>query len=508
MTEEGRTTSTVQAPGRRLSFALILPLIALLMIAGATGATPATAGQLESFDLPSDGVDPLKEPGFKDPNRPSNLRVNVLLPDGYDAGKEYPVLYLLHGANGYHQTWAGDLKLAEIAPAFPGIVVMPDGGVFGMYSDWYDGGKFGRAQWMTYHLDTLIDTIEGRYPIKQERSSRSIAGVSMGGMGAVRYAALKPGYFGSVAAISGAALDTQRPESILSVDVAGAGIGEGAGFEDIWGPPQGFYATGNNPQKLIPNLAASRVFLYSGDGTLCPTDPLNTNPGDLALEAFLRIHATAFADEARRQGVDVTQESECGAHSYPTTQRGFIAALKWGIFGAVPEDSHSWTYMTAARHGDANGVLFDFEQPPTELVHFSREGETLKGTGAGNVRIRFGNNCDFNLVLPFETKLANCFIASTPGPGKASLELKRRGRTLLVRGKGASVKNVTVKLFRLRAKPKRKLVMKKKLGSIGTKPRRMKMKLKPAGRYLAVAQGWNAGHAVRKTLRFRTRTAG
>ncbi|HTU14470.1 MAG TPA: alpha/beta hydrolase family protein [Solirubrobacterales bacterium] len=484
-----------------LSLAAAAALTLALVIPG----TSAAAQRLESFEYPSELVNPLDEPGFKNPNRPSTLGVNVLLPDGFDrtsaeAKRGYPVLYLLHGANGYHRTWADDMHVADIAAGFPGIIVMPDGGVFGMYTDWNNRGAYGRPGWMSYHLNQLLESIESKYPIRSGRRWHAIAGVSMGGGGAVRYAAARPGYFGSVAAFSAAPLNFKLPEAEIAVNISGQAIGEGATFEDLWGPSSGFYATANNPQDLIPNLAATRVFITSGDGTLCPGDPLDTNPGDMVLESVLRTHATAFVDAAVEAGVDATEQRTCGAHSYPTSRRALESALAWGMFGEVPEDPHQWTYLTASPSGDAHGVRFEFDSQPTTLIRFTRNGDVLRGTGEGDLRIRFGKSCDFTVKMPFEVSLAGC---QADPRAKTSLRLTRTGSILKLRSTGAVVRHVRLKVVRVAGKGK-KTVSERRIGAVGSKNRRVRLKLKPHARYRIVARGDSGGRMLRKTLRFRT----
>ena len=67
----------------------------------------------------------------------------MLLPDGYrdHPRRRYPVLWLLHGANGGTDTWIPGIK--TLAAGLPAVIVMPDGGKFGMYTDWWNGGRRG-----------------------------------------------------------------------------------------------------------------------------------------------------------------------------------------------------------------------------------------------------------------------------------------------------------------------------------------------------------------------------
>jgi S-formylglutathione hydrolase FrmB len=388
----------------RRSVALLVAVITALI--GLTAAQPARASELVEIEVTSRHVDILEEPGGGRPGRPPTLHANVMLPDGYDRHNRrgYPVLYLLHGADGYYRTWDEQVQALDVMQGFPGIIVMPDGGAFGMYTDWYNRGAFGRPGWMSYHLIDLRRAIQRRFRIRSGRRWHAIAGVSMGGMGAIRYAAAAPSYFGSAAAFSGASLDIQADETVAVFPATGVAIGEGATYDDVWGPPDGYYATANNPQQLIPNLQGTRVYITSGDGTPCPEDP-PPSAQDAVLEMGLRRQADAYVAAARAAGVDITGAHTCGAHTNPTARRGLIAAIEWGFFAPVPKRLRSWTYITASPRGRAHGLRFRFAAQPTSVVRFERDGRVLRGEGDGTVRILRGSRCELELELPFETAL-------------------------------------------------------------------------------------------------------
>src|SRR5436305_14423022 len=86
-------------------------------------------------------------------------KVQVFFPAGYDgdSGRRWPVTYYLHGMQG-DQTrffpWYGDL-----IKAFPSIVVSPDGGPSGFYSDWFNNGAGGPPMYETYDIKQLIPLI-------------------------------------------------------------------------------------------------------------------------------------------------------------------------------------------------------------------------------------------------------------------------------------------------------------------------------------------------------------
>ena len=62
--------------------------------------SPALGSRLETWVTSSRYVDPAKVRFNGPSDRPRALRVNVLLPDGYDGKRRFPVLFLLHGHGG------------------------------------------------------------------------------------------------------------------------------------------------------------------------------------------------------------------------------------------------------------------------------------------------------------------------------------------------------------------------------------------------------------------------
>ena len=268
----------------------------------------------------------------------------MLLPDGYadHPNQRYPVLWLLHGASGGSDTWLPGIT--QLLPHFPGIVVMPDGGLFGMYTDWWNGGQRGGPAWATYHLSLLRQTIEQRYRIRPERRWHAVAGISMGGQGALRYAAMLPGYFGSVAGFSAALPDMQSPEAQVGLGLlAAANQVGGATYDGIFGPASGAYAEGNSPMALVSNLAHTRIYLTSGWGIPCVQDPVRPNGVaiDLVTETFVHEGQLPFAMAARTAGADVTTVTQCGVHTFEVWNRAIPAANDWGFFQDVPDRPQS-----------------------------------------------------------------------------------------------------------------------------------------------------------------------
>ncbi|MFG2995263.1 alpha/beta hydrolase [Streptomyces sp. NPDC048340] len=137
------------------------------------------------------------------------VRVRVLLPADYqrDPARPYRVLYLLHGGTGDVEQWSktdeGNVTAALAGSAFDGIVVMPEAGKAGWYSDWpgHTDGFFA-PQWETFHVGQLVPWIDANFNTVKAASGRAVAGVSMGGYGALRYAGRYPQVFSAVGAFS------------------------------------------------------------------------------------------------------------------------------------------------------------------------------------------------------------------------------------------------------------------------------------------------------------------
>jgi len=125
----------------------------------------------------------------------STLPYNVILPVDYDTSKttRYPVLYLLHGLTGHYNDWVQRSNIADYAADYRMIVVTPEGN-----DSWYVD------KYESYILNELIPDVEQRYRTIEARYGRSIAGLSMGGYGAIKFGLKSPATFVFAASMSGA----------------------------------------------------------------------------------------------------------------------------------------------------------------------------------------------------------------------------------------------------------------------------------------------------------------
>jgi xylan 1,4-beta-xylosidase len=152
-------------------------------------------------------------------------RALIYTPPGYPGGRDYPVLYLLHGIGGDEKEWLRggapqvilDNLLAD-RNMQPMIVVMPNGRA--MKDDRATGNIFDKEKVQAFAtfekdlLNDLIPYIEKNFTVKTGRENRAIAGLSMGGGQALNFGLGNPDQFAWVGGFSSAP-NTRAPEELL-----------------------------------------------------------------------------------------------------------------------------------------------------------------------------------------------------------------------------------------------------------------------------------------------------
>lgn len=126
--------------------------------------------------------------------------ITVILPD-FDPAEGIPpkfkTLYLLHGFSGDSMDWPRFTCIEALAQERGLAVVMPCG-----YNSAYTDMKYG-MNYFTYLSQELPAFITGILPLSAAREDTYVAGVSMGGYGAMKWALSCPDSFAAVASFSG-----------------------------------------------------------------------------------------------------------------------------------------------------------------------------------------------------------------------------------------------------------------------------------------------------------------
>lgn len=148
-------------------------------------------------------------------------RMTVYTPAGYDdSNKQYPVLYLLHGAGGDENAWSELGRAVQIldnliaqGKAEPMIVVMPNGNgaqeaVPGEYPNSMYKPSFTNPKTMEGSFEKafpdIMNYVESHYRTINDKAHRAIAGLSMGGFHSLYISANYPDLFGYVGLFSAA----------------------------------------------------------------------------------------------------------------------------------------------------------------------------------------------------------------------------------------------------------------------------------------------------------------
>ena len=143
-------------------------------------------------------------------NRPMTYR--VVVPRDLRQAEKLPVIYLLHGGGGDFREWTNYSDVAKFAEHRV-LLVMPEGN-----SSYYvNSATNANDRYEDYVVKDLIADVEKRFPVGADRSHRAIAGISMGGFGAVKLALSHPDLFVTAAGISSAIDVPRRPFSIKRV---------------------------------------------------------------------------------------------------------------------------------------------------------------------------------------------------------------------------------------------------------------------------------------------------
>ncbi|HHY18759.1 MAG TPA: prolyl oligopeptidase family serine peptidase [Firmicutes bacterium] len=160
----------------------------------------------------------------------------VILPENYTEEMEYPVLYLLHGAGGGYLDWhKPNGKLYELSRQYEMIIVTPD-----LESSWVADSHIKKeSQYESYMIKEFIPLIDETFSTIDSYRGRGVAGLSMGGHGALYLVSKYPDIFNVVSSTSG----------VLDIRM----VPNTAGKKDVFGDPKKYPEVWDN--HSVVNLA-------------------------------------------------------------------------------------------------------------------------------------------------------------------------------------------------------------------------------------------------------------
>jgi len=218
-----------------------------------------------------------------------------------------PVLYLLHGLSDDDTTWVRRTSIERYVERLGLAVVMPQ-----VHKSFYSDAVHGLPFW-TYLTHELPAVVQQFFRVSSRPQDTFVAGLSMGGYGAMKWALREPWRFGAAASLSGAlALSHPSPRA----DPEFARIMHQI-FDE--GPTDGTH------DDVIH-------LLQSADPATLP--PLYVSCGT---EDFLFRANEYFLAVAAERGIDITSDIRPGDHDWEYWDAGIQRVLAWL---PLPERTH------------------------------------------------------------------------------------------------------------------------------------------------------------------------
>jgi S-formylglutathione hydrolase FrmB len=247
----------------------------------------------------------------------------VLLPPSYDEQKSrrYPVLYLLHGLGDDEQMLihSGGMNLVEDLwdqhQIGEFLIVTPAAG-----ASFYINSHDGQRRYQDFFVQEFMTGVEKRYRVQPGRTFRAIAGISMGGYGAMHMAFRHPQLFAAVGAHSAALLEklpnvtTQDSRQITRLRVLGATFGS---------PFDPAFWNQNDPLTLAKTANLSGLKIYFDCGS---EDEYGFETGAAALDKVLTSRHIPHEFHIYPGGHDWTYFAEHLPESLEFTSRVFQPA--------------------------------------------------------------------------------------------------------------------------------------------------------------------------------------
>ncbi|MGB9681702.1 MAG: alpha/beta hydrolase [bacterium] len=224
------------------------------------------------------------------------------LEDVYRREKRFPVLYLLHGFLGDHSDWLRYTSIERYANEKGIAVVMPSA-----YNSFYTDMAHGIRCW-SYISEELPLVMRSLFPLSERREDNFVAGLSMGGYGAMKWVLGRPDFFSAGASLSGA-LD------IVELIESGDGISKPF-HEDLFGDLTKVKGSENDLFYLAERL--------KGENKEIPRIYIACGTEDFLYSANLR-----FKEHLQRLGYNVTYEEGPGGHEWSFWDRYIRKVLDW-----------------------------------------------------------------------------------------------------------------------------------------------------------------------------------
>lgn len=234
--------------------------------------------------------------------------IYVILPDCMQQGEQpQGVLYLLHGGGGNGLDWLRNTNIERYVQPYKMAVIMPetDGNCF------YADQKYGYA-YFQYLTEEVPGAMEAMLPGLQG-VKRYVAGLSMGGYGAFKWAFQKPDFFVAAANLSGISsivdLFSKNENPLPGVDRV---------IACNWGSIKELEGSSSDSKQWIREAAEQGIALpklFAAIGT----------------EDFSYAFAQEYLNYAKEQGIEIHYEEMTGGHDWDVWDEMIRHFLRYAV---------------------------------------------------------------------------------------------------------------------------------------------------------------------------------
>jgi putative tributyrin esterase len=222
--------------------------------------------------------------------------------------KPFKTLYLLHGIMGNYTDWVAGTRVAQWATQHNIAVIMPSGD-----NSFYVDQEASCNFYGEYIGRELVEESRKLFPLSTKREDTFIAGLSMGGYGAIRNGLKYHDTFGALAGLSSALILDQ---ALVSTEEAGWAFGKRSYFEAVFGDLSKLKGSDKDPEALVKKIkeesgAMPRIYIACGT------------------EDFLITNNRQFRDFLAAENVEHTYLESTGAHDWKFWDEYIEKVLAW-----------------------------------------------------------------------------------------------------------------------------------------------------------------------------------
>ena len=220
----------------------------------------------------------------------------------------FKTIYLLHGYSGSQNDWITGTRIEYLARIFGVAVVMPAG-----ENSFYLNDEIRGQYYEDFICEEIVDFTRKVFPLSTKREDTTIAGLSMGGYGAIRNGLKRSDVFGNICAFSSALITDRLPE--MTPDMPD-GLAPYSYYVHVFGDLSKAVGSDVDPKALAEKLVkdgAELPKIYMACGT----------------EDFLVAPNRDFDQHLTKIGYEHTYEEGPGIHDWVFWDAYIEKAIKW-----------------------------------------------------------------------------------------------------------------------------------------------------------------------------------